>query len=361
MTQGKKEKTKLEDLLYQFSTEINVGKDNWHLKRTINLIEEHLNEKPEELKKFEENSSDGALQILLKEVYPSHHVFTKSRIRELDIEKLLRDCILLFIKKGVNIDHTDVEGNTVLHLLASSPWKNSYLINYLFQKAESKPKSVQNNEGDTPLHLAIAKRNIPALQALTCCAAENKTDAFDVLNKDGNPPLHAAVKLGNKRILKELVISVNAWYGENSEKTLKILNTLNKDGFSPLDLVFTKCPQLSTEECYKILSEAGAKLSRIKDLDSSSFSFLPHPPRVAASTKFFQRLRLNRVPPPRVAASTPKSTVVTPSPQPSVVTPAPRPATQPKGLDVGMPRSQKPDDDSVDDLAGLDDLSLNRR
>uniref|UniRef100_A0A803MA14 Uncharacterized protein n=1 Tax=Chenopodium quinoa TaxID=63459 RepID=A0A803MA14_CHEQI len=86
--------------------------------------------------------------------------------------------------------------------------------------------SMQNNEGNTPLHLALIKgKDDVALLLAKHCPDLTRSRK----NNDGNTPLHVAAEVGNTECFKLLL-----------EYDLKQAEVTNKDGNTPLHVAFLK-------------------------------------------------------------------------------------------------------------------------
>lgn len=115
-----------------------------------------------------------------------------------------------------NVAHTvGGDQNNLLHVAASA-WAPE-LIPVISGHRVS--LNAQNRRGQTPLHIAVKRGSIAALEALI----KEKKALLDVADKAGNTPLHIAATLGDSKKI-QILIGAGA-----------CLNPKNKAGVSPLD------------------------------------------------------------------------------------------------------------------------------
>ena len=91
-------------------------------------------------------------------------------------------------EKGINIMNTDKEGNNVLHTAARNP--DRYNVLEMLIKSRF-PLDLPNEQGDTALHIAAQRGNLPHIKALVKQGAN-----YDLLNKASLSPLYLAVLNG---------------------------------------------------------------------------------------------------------------------------------------------------------------------
>ncbi|KAB7497162.1 Nuclear factor subunit [Armadillidium nasatum] len=112
----------------------------------------------------------------------------------------------LLMSPGCNINATDVDGNTALHLASKRPVHHilsAILAHPLNGKKNTASKSINlyNHNGQTPLHIAATVGNLESVKLLL------KSGALIHLceRKQGANPLHLAVLLGHHGIAKYLI------------------------------------------------------------------------------------------------------------------------------------------------------------
>ncbi|XP_014229214.2 ankyrin-1-like [Trichogramma pretiosum] len=135
----------------------------------------------------------------------------------------------LLLRRGANPNLADNKGSTALHIICKIRFND--LANLLFQVSDEKRRRVlvdaQDNEGNTPLHLALEQMDTEMVGLLLRRGA-NPTLA----NKDGQIPLHIACEVFNDdeslRMLFEL---------SNDKYHSVQLNAKGKWGKTPLHLV----------------------------------------------------------------------------------------------------------------------------
>jgi ankyrin repeat protein len=134
----------------------------------------------------------------------------------------------LLIRRGANVLVQNSEGNTALHLLVSvivenfqksGPYKDHSRLIYLLLKGKKGILNIKNNDGDTPLHLAVKLQDY----SLSMHFVQNGCN-IDEKNVDGDTPLHLAVRGNSLTLLKFFI--------ENKCK----INEKNNLGETPLDI-----------------------------------------------------------------------------------------------------------------------------
>ena len=129
-----------------------------------------------------------------------------------------RDQIILSYKLGADIRAKNNEGDTPLHEAVA--WENIEAIKALYELGAD--PNAQNNKGDTPLHKAsrpTVRDNRDVVEVLLRIGADP-----NVQNNKGRVPLHFAAKQGYIGIVKFLV------------KSKAALNVQNNKGRTPLHL-----------------------------------------------------------------------------------------------------------------------------
>ncbi|HVW99949.1 MAG TPA: ankyrin repeat domain-containing protein [Candidatus Babeliaceae bacterium] len=110
---------------------------------------------------------------------------------------------------------------------------------------ENKSIYVQDEEGNTPLHITAQQANTVGIKALASAAPLN----WNIKNKQGETPVHAAVRGGSTVILSYLLRN-----GGNPRATCN-------NGFTPLSLALT----FKNGEMLKVLWAYGARPMSLKD------------------------------------------------------------------------------------------------
>lgn len=95
------------------------------------------------------------------------------------------------LKGKININHQDINGDTVLHINPERYW---------LYKELNPDLNIQNNHGDTPLHILIRKsNNIDIIKSLIEGGAK-----IDIKNNNNETVLDIAVKKHNKNVINLL-------------------------------------------------------------------------------------------------------------------------------------------------------------
>ncbi|CAB0030544.1 unnamed protein product [Trichogramma brassicae] len=155
--------------------------------------------------------------------YTALHVICK---RDKD-DGLLKEFFKMIddVRKTVNVDARNKEGNTPLHLAAAGG--KLKLVELLLER-QADPNS-QNKDGSTPLHL-ICKRNVDgglAMQFFKVADAMKKQVRIDAQDNSGQSPLHLALaaRCCNRYLVKELL------------RNQADPNLPNEEGQTPLHLI----------------------------------------------------------------------------------------------------------------------------
>lgn len=114
------------------------------------------------------------------------------------IENAQFDAATLLLKNKADINATDFNKNSALHLALTSQ-KPEEGLSFLLQNGAS--SNIKNNFGNTPLHLVISLNLSPSLVLLLI----NQKSDVEARNKLGNTPLLEAVKEKNKVIIGDLL------------------------------------------------------------------------------------------------------------------------------------------------------------
>ncbi|XP_045582087.1 85/88 kDa calcium-independent phospholipase A2 [Procambarus clarkii] len=107
------------------------------------------------------------------------------------------DIIRTLMKKNVSVDVTDVKGNSVYHLAATS---NETIIKLVTQK-ESRLLNIPNEAGKTPLHLACEGDKPDCVKALLCAGADVNVAA----THDSTLPIHSAMAANSTLCAREII------------------------------------------------------------------------------------------------------------------------------------------------------------
>lgn len=135
---------------------------------------------------------------------------------------------ILYQKSPEEVQSCNQNGDTPLHIAVHE--ENETIVNLLLEYNAS--RSVQNKKGETPLHIAVYRRNIQFIKLLL-----DGSDCINVPNIQGNTPLFLAVRLGPVKIVhlllekgaelnienvrKEKPIHIACWHGKG--KIVQIL------------------------------------------------------------------------------------------------------------------------------------------
>ena len=115
-----------------------------------------------------------------------------------NLDSVSKQKIIIKLKqKGANINATDIQGNTPLHL-ASLNRKDPSIIIFLIKNGAA--VNATNIYGNTPLHLAAEASNGEIVSILI-----NRGALINIKNKDGWTPLHFASLHENYGIVKNLL------------------------------------------------------------------------------------------------------------------------------------------------------------
>jgi ankyrin repeat protein len=109
------------------------------------------------------------------------------------------------------------DGNTPLHLAVNMETNHS--IEYLLEAGAI--VDLKNNDGDTPLHIAAREGNIDVVSQLRDRYADP-----NITNNDGDTPLHISGRLPDNRVTIELLATP-------TNGTAADLTIVNNDGLTP--------------------------------------------------------------------------------------------------------------------------------
>ncbi|RYV02852.1 hypothetical protein SOPP22_07255 [Shewanella sp. OPT22] len=162
-----------------------------------------------------------------------------------------KSTVELLAQSGASTGFQDFSGNTPLHFVCEPEYRDMWQC--LVDASKYGELDVKNQEGISPLHLAINKENNEyALMLIRAGADINLPDA------NGDRPIHLAVRKNNTNLVSELV------------KTC-MLNVQNTKGFSPLFLAINQNKTANFELIGKLL-EAGADPYAIVENGKSAIS-----------------------------------------------------------------------------------------
>jgi len=106
------------------------------------------------------------------------------------------------LKSPINVNLTDSEGNTALHLFCKH-YKNprcGELVAKFIEKGAN--VNAVNNDGETPLHQSVFNPSLKVMMA--DCLLQNGANP-DIVNNLGDSPVHYAVKVGRTDVIHLLV------------------------------------------------------------------------------------------------------------------------------------------------------------
>uniref|UniRef100_A0A8B9KM39 Nuclear factor of kappa light polypeptide gene enhancer in B-cells 2 (p49/p100) n=1 Tax=Astyanax mexicanus TaxID=7994 RepID=A0A8B9KM39_ASTMX len=155
-------------------------------------------------------------------------------------------CLLLAMQRhlcGVQ----DENGDTPLHLavIHQQPAVALQLIQTIINTPQSKFINKLNHLGQGPLHLAVITKQPKLVEALLRVGADPS-----LLDRDGRTAVHLAAHIGDENILKVLL-------GLMDKRHAHLVNTADFSGLYPLHLAVRK----GGEKCLRVLVEAGARVN----------------------------------------------------------------------------------------------------
>lgn len=119
-----------------------------------------------------------------------------------------------------SFEKTDSKGNTVLHLAIEN---EEFLKGFAFECVHPHIVNSQNHNGDTPLHIALRKKDIKMVSVLL-----EKGANPNIANQKGEIPFHLVLNLGQLDVIKLFV----------RNNPVKVdLESRDKDGRTPLHLI----------------------------------------------------------------------------------------------------------------------------
>uniref|UniRef100_A0A4W5P857 Nuclear factor of kappa light polypeptide gene enhancer in B-cells 2 (p49/p100) n=1 Tax=Hucho hucho TaxID=62062 RepID=A0A4W5P857_9TELE len=141
----------------------------------------------------------------------------------------------------------DENGDTPLHLaiIHQQSAVTQQLVHTLITIQQHKVLNKLNQLGQTPLHLAVITRQVKVVDVLLRAGADPT-----LLDRDGRTALHLAALAGDDVTLRILL-------GHLGERYLHLVNMADYHGLHPLHLAVRK----GGERCLRLLVEGGAKIN----------------------------------------------------------------------------------------------------
>ncbi len=158
------------------------------------------------------------------------------------------DCLNFLLDKfpDYDLNTKTSKGNTALHLALSKSTEielRKECVKLLIRKGIQKNES--NNEGNTPLHFAVQLVDLEFLSILEKELANNIHQEIFCENQNGNTAFHMAARVGNKSCLQHLFSLTQ------KKEVEEILSKENNDGHTLLHLSMLS----GNVECVKYLME----------------------------------------------------------------------------------------------------------
>ena len=154
----------------------------------LNLIVFIIKQRPQEFKNFILKQNEQGETAL-------HSVIKKSNVA-------LSNLIIMNAPEAISIQ--DNQGDTPLHqaanMISDVNWIGSSLTERMFQVTPEAVK-IQNNKGETPLLLVVEKHESHIAKAMIKAVP----GAAGIADKKGTTPLHSAVSYGNKDLCEALI------------------------------------------------------------------------------------------------------------------------------------------------------------
>ena len=148
------------------------------------------------------------------------------------------------------------DGDTPLHIACRS--KDVRLVNLLLESQHEVDLTIQNSSGDTPFHIACATACFPIVDALSCSG--NSVDALHIKNCHGNIPFHVALGLFQRSQRGKVEKSKSSF--EFFANNCSDINIQNSDGETLLHLS-CKAMNLCSTHIVQFLVNSGADLTKV--------------------------------------------------------------------------------------------------
>ncbi|KAM3862712.1 nuclear factor NF-kappa-B p100 subunit [Diretmus argenteus] len=150
----------------------------------------------------------------------------------------------------------DNNGDTPLHLAIIHQQTSviQQLIHTLLSSQQHRVLNTANHLRQTPLHLAVITRQAKVVEVLLRAGADPS-----LLDKDGRSPLHLAALGGDDSTLRSLLAHLG-------ERHAHLVNSADYHGLHPLHLAVKR----DGERCLRLLVEGGAKINAPEQKSGSS-------------------------------------------------------------------------------------------
>uniref|UniRef100_A0A1I8PWX9 RHD domain-containing protein n=1 Tax=Stomoxys calcitrans TaxID=35570 RepID=A0A1I8PWX9_STOCA len=161
---------------------------------------------------------------------------------------------------GCNPSAQDIKGNTALHIAVREG--HMQCLECFLKSEKSVDLNIRNDDGFTPLHLAIRANNDEMASKLIL--DKDKTVAAVSNRKDGNNALHTVIEQQNLHLVKLIL---------QNQTLAPILHSTNTAGHTPLDLA----KQLATSskqagEIWSLIRTCSGANTSSKDVNAVPFS-----------------------------------------------------------------------------------------
>lgn len=197
----------------------------------------------------------------LRAVMPSPAQIKQAELFDAIAEKKSLQAVREAINQGVDVTAQNQAGETPLHVVAQTKMKKAPQVIEILIKNGAR-FDARDQDGNTPLHTAARAGNVEVVETLL---KKSEGQGLTMQNDAGNTPLHLAVEQfvntlkddGQKNVAIEKVISL-LLENENSAPVMQ-----NANGLRPLDI-------LTDEAVKELLKKAGKKAkTRYKKVKNS--------------------------------------------------------------------------------------------